>query len=53
MLYGIGLAFEDVGGGVGFDALGYMLAIGYCGVKDDDGVWLVALATNQTRDIFI
>ena len=34
LLYGIRLAFEDVGGSAGFDALGYVITIGYCGVND-------------------
>ena len=49
MLYGIGLAFEDVGFCVWFDALGYVVAVGYCAVKDDYFPWLVALATNQGK----
>ncbi|WP_265234279.1 hypothetical protein [Lyngbya sp. CCAP 1446/10] len=47
------LVFEDVGGRIWFDALDYAIALGYCGVKDDDFPWLVALdATNQGNFFF-
>jgi hypothetical protein len=50
----IGLALEDVGCSAPFDTLGYVLAVGYCGVKDDDFPWLVALdATNQGKNFFL
>ena len=45
--------FEDVGGPIWFDALDYAIALGYCGVNDDDFPWLVALdATNQGKNFF-
>ena len=47
------LVFEDVGGRIWFDALDYAIALGYCGVKDDDFPWLVALdATNHGKIFF-
>jgi hypothetical protein len=53
LLYGIGLIFEDVDFCVWFDAADYAIALGYCGVKDDDFPWLVALdATNQGKNFF-
>ena len=36
LLYGIRLAFEDVGGSARFDAACYVVAIWYCGVNDED-----------------
>jgi hypothetical protein len=49
----IRLIFEDVGGCIWFDAVGYTIALGYFGVKDDDFPWLVALyATNQGKIFF-
>jgi hypothetical protein len=42
LCYGIGLVVEDVGGGVGFDARGYVVAVWYCGVEDDEVFGLVA-----------
>jgi hypothetical protein len=49
----IDLTFEDVGGCIWFDALDYSIALGYCGVNDDDFPWLVALdATNQGKIFF-
>ncbi|MEG3842334.1 hypothetical protein [Microcoleus sp. herbarium14] len=53
MLDRIYLVFDDVGGRVWFDADRYVVAVGYCGVKDDDFPWLVALdATNQGKIFF-
>jgi len=48
----IRLAFQDVGGSAWLDTLGYVVAVWYCGVKDDYFRCLVALATKQRKKIF-
>jgi hypothetical protein len=50
LLAGIRLAFEDVGCSARFDARGYVVAIWYCGIKDDYFPKGLAIKYNPSYD---